>query len=172
MRVPVEPCHSIGASRGVGGVVVTRVGRGGRGGSLRDVGKLNRPANHATDRCLLMTGEKIRRDKRGVTNTFSSSHTQTLTISEFPLLFSFLWGGIGRRGTSLFPSLMRRERSEFHGSKLDGGKKGGITAFSLSLGSRVRGAPLLSWNKWEKILKTTQYVQYYNMFNNDQNSSI
>lgn len=65
-------------------------------------------------------------------------------ISEFPLLFSFLCGGMGRRGASLFPSLRRRERSEFHGSKLDGGRKGGITAFSLSLGSRVKGAPVLS----------------------------
>lgn len=73
------------------------------------------------------------------------NHPQTLTISEFPLLFSFLWGGMGKRGVSLFPSLRRRERSEFHGSKLDGGRKGGITAFNLSLGSRVKGAPLLSW---------------------------
>lgn len=72
-------------------------------------------------------------------------HPQTLTMSEFPLLFSFLWGGMGKRGVSLFPSLRRRERSEFHGSKLDGGRKGGITAFNLSLGSRVKGAPLLSW---------------------------
>lgn len=68
-------------------------------------------------------------------------------MSEFPLLFSFLWGGMGRRGASLFPSLRRRERSEFHGSKLDGGRKGGMTAFSLSLGSRVDGAPLLSWER-------------------------
>ncbi|TNN43988.1 hypothetical protein EYF80_045816 [Liparis tanakae] len=57
---------------------------------------------------------------------------------------------MGRRGASLFPSPRRRERSEFHGSKLDGGRKGGITAFSLSLGSRAvlmssgvcAGAPL------------------------------
>lgn len=63
MRVPVEPCNSIGASRGVGGVVVTRVGRGGRGGPFRDAGKLNRPANHTTDRSLLLKGDRSRRDK-------------------------------------------------------------------------------------------------------------
>ena len=74
-------------------------------------------------------------------------HIQTLTISEFPLLFSFLWGGMGRRGASVFPSLRRRERSEFHGSKLDGGRNGGITAFSLSLGRRVKGAPLLNYRR-------------------------
>lgn len=86
-------------------------------------------------------------DELGLTSTTSEhdySHPPTLTISEFPLLFSFLWGGMGSRGASLFPSLRRRERSEFHGSKLDGGRKGGITALSLSLGSRVKGAPLLS----------------------------
>lgn len=54
---------------------------------------------------------------------------------------------MGSRGASLFPSFRRRERSEFHGSKLDGGRKGGMTALSLSLGSRVRGAPLLSWKR-------------------------
>lgn len=70
-----------------------------------------------------------------------------LTMSELPLLFSFLWGGMGRRGASPFPSRRRRERSEFHGSKLDGGRNGGMTAFSLSLGSRVSGAPLLSWTR-------------------------
>lgn len=53
---------------------------------------------------------------------------------------------MGSRGASLFPSLSTRERSEFHGSKFDGGKNGGITAFSLSLGSRVKGAPLLSFD--------------------------
>jgi len=57
---------------------------------------------------------------------------------------------MGRRGTSLFPPLRTRERSEFHGSKLDGGKKGGITAFSLSFGSRVSGAPLLSFRSKKK----------------------
>lgn len=66
MRVPVEPCHSIGASRGVGGVVVTRVGRRGRGGPLRDAGKLNGPANHTTDRRLIMKEEGSRRDKTNV----------------------------------------------------------------------------------------------------------
>lgn len=42
------------------------------------------------------------------------------------------------------PSFNAPERSEFHGSKLDGGRKGGITAFSFSLGSRARGAPFRS----------------------------
>lgn len=86
-------------------------------------------------------------DELGLTSTTSKKRffsAPTLTISEFPLLFSFLWGGMGRRGASLFPSLRRREWSEFHCSKLDGGRKGGITALSLSLGSRVKGAPLLS----------------------------
>lgn len=75
--------------------------------------------------------------------------TNKVTMSEFPLLLSFLCGGMGRRGASLFPSRRRRERSEFHGSKLDGGRKGGITAFSLSLGSRVKGAPLLNFRRKE-----------------------
>lgn len=61
---------------------------------------------------------------------------------------------MGRRGASLFPSLRRRERSEFHGSKLDGGRKGGITAFNLSLGSRVKGAPLLSCRRWKDAVTT------------------
>ncbi len=52
MRVPVDACHSIGASWGVGGVVVTRVWRRGGGGPLGDAGKLNGPANYATDRRL------------------------------------------------------------------------------------------------------------------------
>lgn len=69
-------------------------------------------------------------------------------MSELPLLFSFLCEDMGRRGASLFPSLGWRERSEFHGSKLDGGRKGGITAFSLSVGNRVKGALLLSYTRW------------------------
>lgn len=71
-----------------------------------------------------------------------------LTMSELPLLFSFLCDDMGRRGASLLPSLGCRDRSEFHGSKLDGGRKGGITAFSLSVGNRVRGALLLSYTTW------------------------
>lgn len=62
---------------------------------------------------------------------------------------------MGSRGASLFPSLRRRERSEFHGSKLEGGRKGGMTAFSLSLGSRVKGAPLLSWSEWNVYMSLT-----------------
>lgn len=58
MRVPVEPCHSIGASGGVGGVVVAGVGGRGGGGALRDARKLNGSANHSTDRCLNNKGKK------------------------------------------------------------------------------------------------------------------
>lgn len=72
-------------------------------------------------------------------------------MSELPLLFSFLCDGMGRRGASFFPSLGWRERSEFQGSKLDGGRKGGMTAFSLSVGNRVKGALLLSWSETEHL---------------------
>ena len=85
-------------------------------------------------------------NQRWLEHTHTQTHTHTnphtLTMSELPLLFSFLWGGMGRRGGG---SLRRRERSEFHASKLEGGRKGGMTAFSLSLGSRVSGAPSLSY---------------------------
>lgn len=64
MRVPVESCDSIGASGGVGGVVVTRVGRRGGGRPLGDAGKLNGPANHTTDRCLMSKGERKIRYKK------------------------------------------------------------------------------------------------------------
>lgn len=68
-------------------------------------------------------------------------------MSELPLLLKLALPGLcgmGSREASLLPSLMTLERSEFHGSKFDGGRKGGITAFSLSLGRRVSGAPFLS----------------------------
>lgn len=43
-----------------------------------------------------------------------------------------------------FPLWPVRGPLELHSSKLEGGKKGGMTAFSLSLGSRVKGAPFRS----------------------------
>lgn len=64
-----------------------------------------------------------------------------LTISELAQLVLL---GLCCTGP-LRPSFNTAERSEFHGSKLDGGKKGGITALSFSLGSRARGAPFRSW---------------------------
>lgn len=124
-------------------MVVARVGRGGRGRPLADAGELDGPASHAANGRLASAGERPE-GIRGEDNERWRTRPP-LTMSELPLLLSFLWGGMGRRGASLFPSLRRRERSEFHGSKLDGGRKGGMTAFSLSLGSRVSGAPLLSW---------------------------
>lgn len=159
--VPGYSCHSTRPSWGVGGVIVTRVWRWGGGRALGNAGKLNGPANYTTNRCLTFKRrekQKIAKDGWMMTNTQTSwalpsppqkARSFSLTISEFPLLFSFLWGGMGRWGASLFPSLRRRERSEFHCSKLDGGRKGGMTAFSLSLGSRVKGAPLLSWGRWK-----------------------
>ena len=75
---------------------------------------------------------------------------KTLTMSELPPLLKEALPGLAgmlRREASLLPPLGTRERSEFQGSKLEGGRKGGITAFSLSLGSRVRGAPLLNWGR-------------------------
>lgn len=126
-------------------MVVARVGRGGRGRTLADAGKLDGPADHTANGRLTSTGE--RPDGNQTRRQRAIEDASSLTMSELPLLFSFLWGGMGRRGASLFPSLRRRERSEFHGSKLDGGRNGGMTAFSLSLGSRVSGAPLLSWRR-------------------------
>ncbi len=168
MRVPVNPCHSIWASWRVGWVVVTRVWRRGGGGPLWDAGKLYRPANYTTDRCLTYKRETrwiwqkmFERWQNTQMNFTITTPEKILTISEFPLLFSFLWGGMGRRGASLFPSLRRRERSEFHGSKLDGGRKGGITAFSLSLGSRVKGAPLLSYRTWNTYRVVMKHYYYY-----------
>lgn len=58
MRVTVESCHSIGATGGVRGVVVTGVGRRGRRGSFGDAGKLNGPADHTADRCLMTKQKK------------------------------------------------------------------------------------------------------------------
>lgn len=80
-------------------------------------------------------------------NTVFSYTLSLLTISEFPLLLKScliaLWGQAVLICSDL-PSLLSLVRSEFQSSKLEGGKKGGITAFSLSLGSLVNGALLLS----------------------------
>lgn len=76
-----------------------------------------------------------------------------LTTSEFPLLLkSCLIALCGQAVLicSALPSLLIRVRSEFQSSKLEGGKKGGITAFNLSLGSLVNGALLLNWKRKKK----------------------
>lgn len=44
----------------------------------------------------------------------------------------------------LRPSFAAPQRSKFHGSKFDGGRNGGMTAFSFSMGKRASGAPFLS----------------------------
>lgn len=85
--------------------------------------------------------------QHGLNITLFSYKFCLLTTSEFPLLLkSCLIALCGQAVLicSAFPSLLSRVRSEFQSSKLEGGKKGGITAFSLSLGSLVNGALLLN----------------------------
>lgn len=70
--VAVEPCHPVGATWGVGGVVVAWVGGGGGWGALGEAGKLNGPAHHTTDRGLWHSMEG--------NNTFSSLQNHNLSV--------------------------------------------------------------------------------------------
>lgn len=68
-------------------------------------------------------------------------------ISELPLLLKLGFdslGGVEERVWSNFPSLLILDRSEFHNSKFEGGKNGGITAFNFSLGSLANGEPFFN----------------------------